>query len=209
MAALSSLVCVATVTPASAALLTNGGFESDVGLTGNSWSVFKSIDGWQSDGGPGIEIQRGNVGGTTAFAGHQKVELDSHGGKDTNSHMYQNVTLGAGKYEFSFEYFARIADANSNGIGYSIAPVVGSLVGDIARSYSGNWITVSNFFTLDAETEVTVRFWADGKDDTLGGYLDNVSISAVPLPPSVLLFGASLLGLGWLGRRRRKANIAV
>lgn len=34
-------------------------------------------------------------------------------------------------------------------------------------------------------------------------YLANVS--AVPLPPAVLLFGASLLGLGWLGRRRKSA----
>ena len=34
-------------------------------------------------------------------------------------------------------------------------------------------------------------------------YLGGVQVSAVPLPPAVLLFGAALFGLGWLGRRRK------
>jgi hypothetical protein len=35
------------------------------------------------------------------------------------------------------------------------------------------------------------------------GTADITDISAVPLPPSVLLLGSGLLGLGFLGRRRR------
>ncbi|MCG8492780.1 MAG: VPLPA-CTERM sorting domain-containing protein, partial [Sneathiellales bacterium] len=69
------------------------------------------------------------------------------------------------------------------------------------------WQIISHIFSLDAETNVTMAFWADGKDDTLGGYLDEVRISAVPLPPAVLLFGAALAGLGWLGRRRKASSL--
>ncbi len=37
----------------------------------------------------------------------------------------------------------------------------------------------------------------------------SVSVSAVPLPPAVLLFGAALGGLGFLSRRRKKAQAAA
>jgi len=39
------------------------------------------------------------------------------------------------------------------------------------------------------------------KWDNVDFYLANVT--AVPLPPAVVLFGAALIGLGWLGRRRK------
>jgi len=34
-------------------------------------------------------------------------------------------------------------------------------------------------------------------------------VTAVPLPPSMLLFGAALIGLGWFGNRKRKNSIAA
>ena len=39
--------------------------------------------------------------------------------------------------------------------------------------------------------------------------IDNVAISAVPLPAALPLFGAALAGMGVLGRKRRKAQLAA
>ncbi|MEH6402933.1 MAG: PEP-CTERM sorting domain-containing protein [Sneathiella sp.] len=37
-------------------------------------------------------------------------------------------------------------------------------------------------------------------------YISSITVSAVPLPPSLILFGVALAGLGFLGHRRRKAQ---
>lgn len=188
-------------TPASAALI-NGGFEADVGLGNSDWAVYPSgIPGWTVTGGAGIEVQSGNVGGTTAYEGSQKVELDSHGA-GSNSAMAQKVHLAAGSYEFSFAYFGRTKDAGTNGIGYSVAPgVLG--ISSVTGVKAAGWTLITHIFNLAADTDVTVNFWANGDQDTLGGYIDDVRISAVPLPSSVLLFGAALVGIGWLGRKKK------
>lgn len=39
--------------------------------------------------------------------------------------------------------------------------------------------------------------------------LARIEISVVPLPPAFAVFGAALLGLGWLGRRRKKAALSA
>ncbi|MEP3486016.1 MAG: hypothetical protein ABJP25_16450 [Sneathiella sp.] len=201
IAAASVSVCALAAAPASAAFFS--GFEGDAGLSNGQWTVMSpSFDGWNVISGPGIEVQNGNVGGTTAYEGNQKVELDSHGGQNTNSRMEQTVSLSAGRYQFSFAYFGRTGDTGTNGIGYSLAPGVLD-VSNVTGVKAAGWTIISHMFTLNADTDVTMAFWADGKDDTLGGYLDNVRISAVPLPPAVMLFGAALAGLGWLGRRRK------
>ncbi len=194
---------------ASAAILVNGSFEAttDPELGNPDWDVFASIPGWTKfDDTAGIEVQRGNIGGSTAYHGLNKVELDSHG-TNSNSGMSQTVTLDAGSYEFSFAYLGRNNTVGTNQINYDVVgtTVVGfedSLRGD------GTWTIVKVLFDIAADsTEATVNFWAQGTEDTLGGYIDDVKISAVPLPPAMLLFGAAMVGLGWVGRRRKTSAV--
>lgn len=58
------------------------------------------------------------------------------------------------------------------------------------------------FSEVSADGKSVIAMFGDGAGD--GDFDDMiVRISVVPLPPAVLLFGAALFGLGWLGRRRK------
>ena len=211
LAVASVAVLALSAAPASANYLIDGSFELELpGLGNPDWDVFQNVGAWEKVSGSGIEVQAGNVGGTTAYDGDNKVELDSDFAPDTNSKMQQTVHLEQGSYEFSFAYFARESNENTNGIGYSLAPVQpGDISNQVTGGYTGIWQVITEQFSVGAGGEdVVVSFWAYGLDDTRGGYIDDVRISAVPLPTSVVMFGAALLGLGWLGRRRKKSALA-
>ena len=54
----------------------------------------ESIEGWQASSG-NIEIQKGVHGGTPgAQDGSACIELDAHGGKDTNASVFQDIKTG-------------------------------------------------------------------------------------------------------------------
>lgn len=207
------------VSPASAVgvnLLNNGGFEANIGLTGNSWGVYGMLPGpWKLTHGRGIEVQRGNIGGALPYEGDQKVELDSHNldddGKPANDNSNSGMTqlvknVDAGTYEFSFAYLGRTGDAGTNGIGFSIFDGSNVLVDDVTGVRADDWQIFSYLFTLDEAANINVNFWAKGTEDTYGGYLDDIrlSVSAVPVPAALPLFGAALLGIGFLARRRKQ-----
>lgn len=214
-AALTVSAFLASPGMAATNFVVNGGFEANVGLGNNSWNVFDNIPGWTTTSGRGIEIQRGNgIGGASPYEGLQKVELDSHnlsgsGPKNDNSNsgMQQLLTLGAGTYEFSFAYLGRTKDANTNGIGYSLMNgILNDMVTGVRKD---GWTIISHIFSLDEKTEIAINFWAKGNEDTLGGYLDNVQISAVPLPAALPLYGAGLAAMGFIGWRRKRKQAAA
>jgi choice-of-anchor C domain-containing protein len=66
------------------------------------------------------------------------------------------------------------------------------------------WVEKSFLFTATG-TSTTLTFTS--LDNTAyGPALDNVSVNAIPIPPSALLMGSGLLGLVGLGWRRRQDN---
>ncbi|MEM9631285.1 MAG: hypothetical protein AAGA50_08170 [Pseudomonadota bacterium] len=205
------------------AVVFNGDFETtsgDVGIVNTiqlsdlagtgSWDVYTSIPGWTSNSGAGIEVQtNGTLGSIDAHSGQHYVELDSHPSGSSNSSMQQSVALGVGSYELSFYYSPRNDDTASNGIFYEILggilgqqKVEGPGAGPPVTSV-GTWSLVTALFKVTTAGNYDLRFSATGTENTLGGFVDTVSITAVPIPAAGLLLPVGVALLGFAARRRK------
>ena len=174
-------------------LLVNGSFEAQAQANG-SWHVYDHFAGWNTVAGSGIEL-RDNIAGR-AFDGLNYVELDSY----SNSAMAQTVnTVRGAEYTVSFAYSARA------GVGALSNPIevlwdgtlLGSVTADGTRLSQHDWHSFS--YTVHGTGLDTLTFRAAGTNDSLGGSLDAVSLSAVPEPSTAaLMFGALFLIGGYV-----------
>ena len=167
-------------------------------LSSSGWDTFAMADGWTGGIG-GIEIQNGVAG--AALSGTNLVELDTF----TNSSMYRDLAVG--HYRVAFDYSPRPGQpADTNGIDLSI----GDMQLDRIAAAGGpdtSWLHRSVDFRTATGGRLT--FAAIGRSDSLGGYLDNVSVEAVPEPAT---WGMMLAGFGLVGvasRRRRGRRVSA
>jgi hypothetical protein len=161
-------------------LVTNGGFEDHGDLNRSTWGTFETISGWTATEG-NIEIQEGSHGGTPDVASDQGfLEVDSHGGKDTNSTVETSVTVEeAGLHKLTFDYSPR----GENGADAAETSQVNVLVnGKIVDTISSETIGFEKQeYTLSLPAgENTIAFQAVGSDDSYGGLIDNVSLKLAP-----------------------------
>lgn len=164
-------------------LIVNGSFEEGHGLGNRNWNTYGEgrIPGWNPDldaSNAPIEIQNGNLGGIRAQDGTAKLELDSHARgsfTQSNAHVYQDVDTDPGQsYELTFHYAPRPRDGGS---GSSDAEVWwnGEKVATLTDETPG-WREIT-LNVKGGEADVTrLEFRAAGKENTLGGYIDNVSL---------------------------------
>ena len=220
-----SFITLSTLSHAS--LITNGSFEqttfadnkTSVGSVFNTnlqayqnkkraWDVFQTLPGWVTTYGSGIELQKNVV--THSQDGSHHVELDSHPRGASNAVMTQtldSLTIGA-DYLLEFYYKPRTNRKNDNGINvfwydstidFSL-DMQAAFVADSTRRLMKNWTLHSVLFTAQAES-MNLSFASFGRQNTLGGLLDNVSVEKVPEPSMIVLF---LSGLSFLVMRKRK-----
>jgi hypothetical protein len=189
--------------PAAAAIILFSDFESvsSVALTKQRYGQFAAAEGW-TGGKAGIEIQTRNVAGK-AFSGDSFVELDSF----ANSSMF--VDLAPGRYQVSYYYSPRpgIAAA-SNGIALLFD---GNLLDSVTGTGGAQTQWQQRNVDFRTRSGGILAFAATGKSDSLGGYLDAISIStaAVPEPESWALM---IIGFGFVGaalRQRQRRAVAV
>jgi hypothetical protein len=189
--------------------------------TGN-WRVYDTVGddlSWSNTVGAGIEIQTNStLGFINAHDGDQYVELDSDTGNGginatTNSAMTRTVNLTAGWYELIWYYFPRTNNSGDDNLIEVFVDGFGEALGtnpigsaSLKRDGSvTDWVQIANTFYVDGtKNDYGLTFRAGGTANELGGFIDSVTLSAVPLPASVLLLGSALGAAGIAGWRRRR-----
>ncbi|GGY53831.1 hypothetical protein [Parvularcula lutaonensis] len=187
---------------------------------GRRWNVYDVFGQFVTVDGAGIEIQRSGVV-VPAYEGHQYVELDSdfqvnpNPGEGANSAMAALMNLQAGQqYTVTFAYQPRTNRQNDNGIDVSVGTLTDggqgnrsfdarSLLGTVdgVRSQYGGWQVISMVFTA-ALGDNALMFAAGGRENELGGFLDDIKVSETPVPAGAVLFGTGLAA--FFARRGRK-----
>ncbi|HSH73093.1 MAG TPA: PEP-CTERM sorting domain-containing protein [Methylophilaceae bacterium] len=209
-----ALAIAPTLANAAPQLIVNGSFE-DIGntvglsfgnqgsLSNGEWDTFSSIPGWTLASGPGIEV-RHNVSGGTEF-GNYYVELDADPAPgDTN--IFQEISTAANTiYDLSFAYSPRVGlPDTTNGINVFWNGVqLGGVISATNNTNENIW-TIFSFQVTGTGGLDKLSFASVADPDTLGGNIDNVSLTAaVPEPSTYGMMLAGLAMIGYTARRRR------
>ena len=164
-------------------LVTNGSFENNRVHSGRR-GVFKSMPGWYTTFGPGIEVKEQARKFGAAADGHAWVELDSYG----NSGMAQKIDTHAGAtYQLSVDYTPRQHVSPSKVKVWWDGEKITTLKGQ--GGHNNNW----NTYTFEVEASYAdftkLEFRAAGHSNGVGGFIDNVQLFRVGNDPLAHKFG--------------------
>ena len=137
---------------------------------------YNSFVNWDVSNGTVDLIKNGNQWGIVCSVGSFCVDLDGSTG-DAGILSSKNG-FSAGKYKVSFG--------------------AGALVNHLLLDWDENWHTYSFLVDLVDGDKLSFRNFGG---DNVGAMLDNIRVSAVPIPAAVWLFGSGLMG--FLAMRRR------
>jgi hypothetical protein len=189
------------VSPAQAVVILFSDFESVISpdLDRRRYATLASADGCTAGPG-GIEVQTRNVAGR-AFSGRNLVELDA------NANSAMSVDLAPGRYTVSFWYSPRPGvAAGSNRINVTAGGLfLDSVTADGGRETQWQQRTVE-FMTPGGP----LTFAAAGRSDSLGGYLDDITITG-GVVPELATWAMLIIGFGMVGvaARRRRGAVAA
>jgi hypothetical protein len=171
-------------------VVANGGFEYPVVVSSSAWDVYPSGTsglGWTVEwmgsyaGAPAtanLELQKSGAVGFAPDEGSQYAELDSdwNSASDTEAasiKIYQDINTCPGeKYEVSFAYSPRAGTVSTMEVYWN-----GSKIDDYSGSTQG-WQTVTiGDLASSAGTATVLEFRETGTANSLGMFLDDVSVT--------------------------------
>jgi len=205
-----AMLAISTTGAKAANLLIDGGFEggTDPGVFTTYYAGDTGLTGWTIDGGSVDHI------GTYWISAEGGRSLDLSG--YTAGSIHQDFATQIGKqYNVSFS-LAGNPDNPSDPIknldmgidtGLTLFPHSYSFDTTGHSDAAMGWETIT--FSFIADTNLARIFFTSLNDNPYGPALDNISVSAVPLPAALPLFFSGLAGLGLFGRRRRKATVSA
>ncbi len=203
---LAATAVALTAVPASAAVVFTTTWEADQvpgGPTPGNYIIYNNpptptVAGWTVD--TQLELQNNVAGAPAANGGEVFAELDA----DANSSIYRIIAPGT--YTLSYLYSPRPGVAfDSNNINVTLDGANISMISGLGGGATA-WSTINSpVFTVTGAG--VLRISAGGVSDSLGGYIDNITLTAVPEPATWALF---ILGFGAIGAtmRRRTAQIS-
>ncbi len=193
----------------SANLVTNGSFESGGYVTSTNDTMTLAIGSTDMDGWTVTEdliswIGPLNPWSLTANEGDFFLDLTDFSTGSPFGGVSQSITTEVGQsYELSFDLGSSNIWGRPSAIEASAAGssniYTSSTVGGLS-----DWDRFSMIFTADSET-TTISLTGTTGSQYIG--LDNVSVSAVPVPAALWLFGSGLIGLIGMKRKSSKASI--
>ncbi len=200
----AALLLSATVGAGQAATITNGSFEDGInpgGFTTVGAGNNTSINGW-TVGGVSVDYI-----GThwQAAQGNRSIDMNGNGMGSISTLMTNLIANMTYEITFALSGNPDVRNPTERVIGVGIgAANIGEFTFNAVANTRANmgWVDRAVRFTATA-TEATLRFFTVRPDNSWGPALDNVRISAVPVPASGLLVFGALAGLALL--RRRKA----
>ncbi|WP_281544302.1 DUF4114 domain-containing protein [Grimontia sp. SpTr1] len=169
-------------------LMVNGGFELTYGdNVSNQWGLFHDhqVTGWYTPGTNKIELQQGTFGGTPQNdVTNTVLELDSH----TNTWVQQDVNVsglsadGDVVLDLSFDYANRYRGTDTATSQFEVK-VFDSAGKVLYSKYFANTQANDHYEQFSTEVVlpqgvdyVTIRFEAEGRSDSYGALIDNVSL---------------------------------
>lgn len=183
---------------AAAGVVFEDNFDSEAGAAGNSETNYTDFDNWTVSDGTVDVVATPNPWRLDCAGGTGKcVDLD---GSNRNAGIFTStaITLDPGNYLLSFDI-----SGNQRGGSDDLTVTLGGFFNDIfSLSASDPWTTITHGFSVAATTTSSLIFNHAGGDN-IGIMLDNVALSEVPEPETIVLFGLGLAGLG-LARRKSK-----
>lgn len=215
----AAFAALAFTSPASAATtIFSDGFESvpngsggTIGATGSGFTFVNSAGPWTAGPGPnrGIELQWGGVGGAPASNGGRVfVELDTNG---NSSMFYQLTSSGVFSLDFLFSPRPNVTSMSNLVELWLDNELLGSFTGpEFGTNGSTVWTQQSR--TFNGVVGQNLIFRAGGTGDSLGGYIDNTTLtlqSAVPEPDTWLLMIMGLGAVGFAMRGNRKSAVRL